>query len=70
MCAQDDDPLVDPRTGDSGEGSLQHRHALHRVQLLDAPEPAPLPRGKHDGCDHTSRTIESAIWSVRPAARL
>ncbi len=68
--AQDDDPLTDPGAGDGRESALQHRHALDGVQLLDASEPAPLPRGKHDGCDHTSRTIESAIWSVRPAARL
>ena len=41
-----------------------------RVQLLEPAEAAPLAGGQHDGGDHTSSTIESAIWSVRAAARL
>ena len=70
MRAEDDDPLVDPACGDGREHPLEHRQAVDRVQLLHAAEAAALARREDDGGDHTSSTIESAIWSVRQAARL
>ena len=67
--AQHDDPLADSARGDRAEHPLEHRHAVDRVQLLPAAEAAALARREDDGADHTSSTIESAIWSVRAAAR-
>ena len=67
--AEDDDPVFDSARGDGHKHPFEHRQAVDRVQLLPSPEAAALACREDNCADHTSSTIESAICSVRAAAR-
>ena len=69
-CAQHDHAVLRAGRGDDREHVFEHRPAVHRVQLLQPSVAPALAGGEHDGCDHTSCTSASAIWSRRIAERV